>query len=247
MTAARIVLITGANRGIGRAIAIELAKRGDCELVLIYRGDEATAAETAQLIRRYRAAQTWLRCDIARESDLQALLERLTRERERLDVLVNNAGFTNDAAFAMQPLEDIRAVLRANLRGTMALTLQLIPLLLRSRAPTVINLSSQAAIVGKEGQAAYSASKGGMIGFAQLLASSFRDRGLIVNTVVPGLVRTDMVKGLAPEMYEHFLEGTPLRRMGEAGEIAAVVAFLATTECRYLNSTALKVDGGFHR
>jgi 3-oxoacyl-[acyl-carrier protein] reductase len=118
---------------------------------------------------------------------------------------------------------------------------------LPGQTPTIINISLQARIVGKEGQAAYVASKGGIIGFAQLLASTFRSRGLTVNTVVPGLVRTDMVKDLAPEMYEHFLEGTPLRRMGEAEEIAAVVAFLATTGCRYLNSTALKVDGGFHR
>lgn len=241
------VLVTGASRGIGKAIARRLLAEAGVRLLLVSRGGLDELRREFAALPAAGPQPLYLPADISSAADAEALAAAIDAHGGQLDVLINNAGGTVDGAFTLLPDEAIESVLRTNLLGTMRLTLRLMPALLRSSRPTVINMSSLAAVSGKEGQAAYSASKGGLIGFARLLAGTLGRRGLVVNTLAPGFIRTQMVDGLAPETYAHILEGTPLARMGEVEEVAELCAFLATTPCRYLNATTLKLDGGFHR
>lgn len=243
----KTIMVTGATRGIGKAIAMRLAREDGVRLVLVSRSGLTELKSEFDALHPNGLTPLYLSCDIADAGSISDLVAVIERDLGGLDVLVNNAGMTIDGAFTLLAQQDFQRVMKTNLTGTMRLTLGMLPSLLKSASPTVINISSLAAVSGKEGQGAYSASKGGIIGFSKLLAGCFGNRRLVVNSIAPGFIRTAMVDGLAPESYAHILEGTPLPRMGEVAEVADLCAFLATTACRYLNSTTLKLDGGFHR
>jgi 3-oxoacyl-[acyl-carrier protein] reductase len=162
-----------------------------------------------------------------------------------LDGLVNNAGLTDDCAFLTMESERYRRVMDTNLFGTIGVTSAALPYLLKSSEPAIVILSSLGGVVGKEGQVAYATTKGALIGFTQWLGRCYGPRGLKVNAVAPGFIRTDMVSGLSPGMYRHIVEGTALQRMGEPEEVAAAVAFLLRPG--YMQATTLRVDGGFNR
>jgi len=243
----RAVLITGPTRGIGKAICMRLAADPAIQLVLVARKGLGELVEELANCNPGMPMPLAIECDIADAAQIRRAVESLGEQLGHLDVLVNNAGITLDGAFTLLAEDDIARVIRTNLVGTMRLTLGLLPLLLAGRQPTVINMSSLAAVSGKEGQGSYSASKGGLIGFSMLLAGCLGERQLVVNTIAPAFIRTEMVTGLAESTYAHILEGTPLARMGEADEVAELCHFLARTSCRYLNSTTLRLDGGFHR
>lgn len=243
----KILMVTGVTRGIGKAIAMRLARENGVRLVLVSRN--GLAQLKSEFDAQYPNALTplYFSCDIADAKSISDLVTAIERDLGKLDVLVNNAGMTIDGAFTLLAQQDIQHVMKTNMMGAMRLTLGMLPSLLKSSCPTVINISSLAAVSGKEGQGAYSASKGAIIGFSKLLASCFGSHRLVVNSIAPGFIHTEMVDGLTPESYAHILEGTALPRMGEVAEVAELCAFLATTSCRYLNSTTLKLDGGFHR
>lgn len=243
----RTVMVTGATRGIGKAIALRLARENGVRLLLVSRSGLAGLQSELDALHATALPPLYLACDIADAASVASLVNAVEHELGTLDVLINNAGSTVDGAFTLLTPQAVESVVQTNLIGTMRLTLSLLPALLKSTSPTVINMSSLAAVSGKEGQGAYSASKGGLIGFSHLLAGCLGSRQLVVNSIAPGFIRTEMVDGLAPDSYTHILEGTPLGRMGEVTEVADLCAFLATTPCRYLNSTTLRLDGGFHR
>lgn len=245
MTEAPTILVTGATRGIGRAITEAFATIPDLRLVFTYRKEEELARQLISSLAPCRAEA--LQLDLSSVDSIAAAVADLQQRLPRLDTLVNNAGLTEDGAFLMMGRESFSKVLDCNLKGTMRLTLGLMPLLLKSPRPTIVNMSSLAAVAGKEGQSAYSASKGAIIGFSRWLSSHYGPQGLVVNNIAPGFIRTDMVESLAPETYEHVVAGTSLRRIGEPDEIGALARFLATTSCRYLHSTTIRVDGGFLR
>lgn len=243
----KTVLVTGGTRGIGRAIVTRLVADG-WHAAFTYRTERAAAeglcaeleakAAPGQQIRAYHV-------DLADGEAVRALPAIVAGDFGRLDGLVNNAGLTDDGAFlAMEPARWQR-VLSANFGGTTNLTLAAIPLLLESPEPAVVIVASLAGLTGKEGQVSYSASKGALIGLTQWLGRRFGPRGLRVNAVAPGFIRTEMVDALEPSMYEHILAATALKRMGEVEEVARSVAFLLAPG--YLQGTTLRVDGGFKR
>lgn len=241
------VLVSGGTRGIGRAIVERLIDDG-FNLAFTFRRSPAHADQVCKELQGRCAADQQVRAfqvDLSDEEAMRALPQQVVEAFGRLDALVNNAGLTDDGAFlAMAPARWER-VIEANFGGTATLCLAAIPHLLRGVDPALVIVASLAGLSGKEGQVAYATSKGALIGLTQWLGRRFGRHGLRVNAVAPGFIRTEMVEGLNPSMFEHILQGTALGRMGDAGEIAEAVAFLLRPG--YLQASTLRVDGGFKR
>ncbi len=246
MNAGRTVLVTGGTRGIGRAI-VQRCLRDGWNVAFTWRTDEPRARS---LVGELGAGLDPGRLrtyplDLADDAAAQALAAQVAQDFGRLDALVNNAGLTDDGAFLTLGRERWQRVLATNFRGTATLCLACLPLLQRAPAASLVIVASLAGVTGKEGQVAYATSKGALIGLTKWLGRQHGASGLRVNAIAPGFVRTDMVAGLEPAMYEHILQGTALRRIGEPTEIADAVAFLL--QGSYLQATTLRLDGGFLR
>jgi 3-oxoacyl-[acyl-carrier protein] reductase len=240
----KTVLITGGTRGIGLAVARRLA-RSAYNLAISYRDNQSAAAELREELRRQKIPHEIFQADIADPQDAGTLARRVFDRFGSLDALVNNAGITDDAPFLGMEAVRYRRVLATNLFGTMRLTGAALPYLLQGQAPAIVMVASLGGIAGKEGQVAYAASKGGLIGFTQWLGRRYADRGLRVNAVAPGFIQTDMTSNLDSSMFEHVIRGTALRRLGDAAAVAEAVNFLLAHG--YIQSTTLRVDGGFNR
>jgi 3-oxoacyl-[acyl-carrier protein] reductase len=241
----RVCLVTGGTRGIGRAIALHLAEQG-AKVMVTYRGDEAAAEETRRLLATTGADAYVVQSDLTQPESVSRLIALLKETFGRLDSLINNAGRTFDGAFAALDRADYEPVVDTNLVGTLRLCLAAIPLLRESRG-TIVNLSSLAAVSGKEGQVVYSTTKGGINGLTRLLARELGGYGIRVNSIAPGFIRTDMVTALPQSTYAHILDSTALRAMGEPEDVAKTAAFLASQQSTYVNGAVIRIDGGFHR
>ena len=245
-----IVLITGATRGIGRAITHKFARAG-CRLVLVYRSNRAAAQEVRDMLAGTGAELEMIRADLADTRVCRTVIDRAVTRYGGLDVLINNAGGTHDGAFAAMPPADYAGLIRGNLCAPVALALQAAPYLIASaragRSGAVVMMASMAGVAGKEGQVPYAATKGGLIGATRLLARHFGRRGVRVNALAPGFIRTGMVESLDPGMYEHVLDASASPRMGEPDEVAEAVWFLASGASSYCNGAVQRVDGGFLR
>jgi len=246
VSAGRTVLVTGGTRGIGLAI-VQRCLRDGWNVAFTWRADEPRArlleCELGANLAPGRVRAYPL--DLADDAAVQALPAQVAGDFGGLDALVNNAGLTDDGAFLTLARDRWQRVLGTNFRGTATLSLACLPLLQRAPAAALVIVASLAGIAGKEGQVAYATSKGALVGLTKWLGRQHGASGLRVNAVAPGFVRTDMVAGLEPAMYEHILQGTALHRMGEPAEVADAVAFLL--EGGYLQATTLRVDGGFLR
>ena len=245
-----IVLITGATRGIGRAITHKFARAG-CRLVLVYRSNRAAAQEVRDMLAGTGAELEMIRADLADTRVCRTVIDRAVTRYGGLDVLINNAGGTHDGAFAAMPPGDYAGLIRGNLCAPVVLALQAAPYLIASaragRSGAVVMMASMAGVAGKEGQVPYAATKGGLIGATRLLARHFGRRGVRVNALAPGFIRTGMVESLDPGMYEHVLDASASPRMGEPEEVAEAVWFLASGASSYCNGAVQRVDGGFLR
>lgn len=240
----KTVLVTGGARGIGLAVTRKLALAGHRVAVSYRAGRQAAEAVRAELASA-GADIGIFRADLADEQDARTLPDRVCERFGGLDVLVNNAGTTDDASFLTMERARYRTVLATNLSGTMLLTGAALPHLLRSAEPAIVIVASLGGVVGKEGQVAYATSKGALIGFTQWLARQYSGAGIAVNAVAPGFVRTEMTAGLEPRMVDHIVGGSALRRVGRAEEVADAVHFLLAPG--YIQGTTLRVDGGFNR
>ena len=245
-----IALITGATRGIGRAIAERFA-RGGCRLALVYRSGEAAAREAAGALADMGTEAEMIRADLGEPRACRTVVDRTVARYGGLDVLINNAGGAHDGAFALMAPEDYASLIRGNLAAPVALALRAAPHLAASArtggAGAVVMMASMAGVTGKEGQVPYAATKGGLIGATRLLARHLGRRGVRVNALAPGFIRTRMVEALEPKMYAHVLEASASPRMGEPAEVAAAAWFLACGVSSYCNGTVQRVDGGFLR
>ncbi|MBC7250925.1 MAG: 3-oxoacyl-[acyl-carrier-protein] reductase [Anaerolineae bacterium] len=239
----KVAVVTGSSRGIGRAIALELARRG-AKVVVNYRSNQAAAQEVVDLIQAGGGEAIAVQADVSVQAEAQALIKTALNTFGRLDILVNNAGTTRDNLIAMMKEEDWDVVINTNLKGAFNCCKAAIRPMMKQRYGRIVNITSVAGLAGNAGQTNYSAAKAGLIGFTKSLAKEVGPRHITVNAVAPGFIPTDLTADLPPELVQKGLEMTPLGRAGTPEDIAYAVAFLVSDEASYITGQVLSVDGG---
>jgi 3-oxoacyl-[acyl-carrier protein] reductase len=239
----RVAVVTGASRGIGRAIATRLAARG-ATVVAAARGENAagTVAEIAAAGGKAEVAAV----DVSDSATIEALVSGTLARHGRIDILVNNAGITKDQLLLRMKRDDWDSVIATNLTGTFALTQAVLKPMIRQKAGRIICISSVVGQSGNAGQANYAASKAGIIGFAKAVAQEVASRNITVNVVAPGMIETDMTRAITETTREEWASRIPLKRLGTPDEIAAAVCFLASDEAAYITGQVLAVNGGMY-
>ena len=236
--------MTGASRGIGRAIAAELASEG-ANLVLTARGVEGVEAAAAALAEDHPAGLFLpVGCDVASWDSVSELIDRTVEEFDKIDFLVNNAGITRDNLVMRMKKEEWDDVLAANLTGVFNTCRLAARQMLRQRSGRIVNITSVVGLLGNAGQVNYAASKGGIISLTYSLAREMASRGVLVNAVAPGFIETDMTAAMPEAARESTAEGIPLARIGKPEEISSVVAFLCGPGASYITGEVIRVDGG---
>lgn len=246
MLEGKVALVTGASRGIGRAIAIELAKAG-AEVIINYLGSEEKAQEVKATIEGLGKKAHLARFDVANPQEVIAAIKELEPRIGPIHILVNNAGITRDTLFLRMKLEDWEAVLRTNLFSAFYVTQAVLPLMLKARWGRIINISSVVAFTGNPGQVNYAAAKAGLIGFTKALALEVASRNITVNAIAPGYIETDMTEKLPEKVKEAFLQEIPLKRAGLPEEVAHLALFLASDQASYITGAVFHINGGLYR
>lgn len=241
----RVALVTGASRGIGRAIALKLAALG-ARVTVNYRSGEAAADEVVEAITSAGGEARAFRADVSDEEAATSLVKSMVATYGQLDILVNNAGITRDNIMARMKADDFDAVLATNLRSCWLMCRAALRVMMRARYGRIVNISSVTALMGNAGQSNYAASKAGIIGMSKSLAREIASRGITVNVVAPGFIATDMTAELPEDLLDTARAHIPLGRMGQPSEVAAAVAFLASDEAKYITGQTLNVDGGMY-
>ena len=243
MLEGKIALVTGASRGIGRQIAKTLAAKG-ATVIVNYNGSAAKAEEAVQEIREAGGIAEAVQCKVSDFNSSKEMLDGIVAKYGRLDILVNNAGITRDNLVMKMSEEDFDAVIQTNLKGVFNCIHHISRQMLKQRSGRIINISSVSGVLGNAGQANYSASKAGIIGLTKSAAREFASRGITVNAVAPGFIRTEMTAVLSDKVKDTACAQIPLGKFGEPEDIAEAVAFLASDEARYITGQVINVDGG---
>lgn len=239
----KVALVTGAGRGIGRAIALALAEKG-AFVVVNYNGSEEKAAETVNTIKASGGEAVSYQCNVADFTACGEMITALIKEYGHIDILVNNAGITKDNLLMKMSEEDFDNVINVNLKGCFNTIKHLSRYLLKQRSGKIINISSVSGVMGNPGQANYCASKAGVIGLTKSAARELGSRGITVNAIAPGFIETEMTEGLSDSVKDALKEQTLLKRTGKAEEVAQVAAFLASEGAGYITGQVISVDGG---
>ncbi|CCW34075.1 3-oxoacyl-(acyl-carrier-protein) reductase [Chthonomonas calidirosea] len=241
----RVAIVTGASRGIGKAIALELAAEG-AKVVINYNRNAASAEETARVLLESGKEAFAFQADVADASQVEKLVQSTIERFGRVDILINNAGVTRDKLVMRMSEEDWDAVLNTNLKGAFLCSRAVTPIFLRQRSGVIVNISSVIGKVGGPGQANYSASKAGLIGLTKSLAKELGSRNIRVNAIAPGFIETEMTDVLKPEQREAALKQIPLARFGGSREVARVAVFLCSDDASYIHGEVITVDGGLY-
>jgi 3-oxoacyl-[acyl-carrier protein] reductase len=236
----QVALVTGGSRGIGRAIAGELANAG-YSVIITYKSNEQAAEETLDLIRSKGVSGEKVRFDVADSKEAAGQMTEILSRHKNIRVLVNNAGVTADGLFMMMPEEDWDRVIQTTLKGFYNVTKPVIKTMVRNRRGAVVSISSVSALVANRGQANYAAAKSGLIAASRSLASEVARLGVRVNVVAPGLIDTEMIAGAPIERIKDII---PMARIGKPDEVAKVVRFLCSDDASYITGQVISVNGG---
>lgn len=239
----KVALITGASRGIGRAIALKLASEG-AKVAINYAGNTAKAEEVKAEIEKNGGTAILVQADISSSEAVDAMIEKVTEAFGPIDILVNNAGITRDGLLMRMKEEDFDAVINTNLKGVFYCTKAVSKLMMKKRSGRIVNMASVVGLMGNAGQANYAAAKAGVIGFSKSAAKELAARGINVNVVAPGFIATDMTAAMTDKAKEATLAGIPMKRMGEPEEVADAVLFLVSDYASYITGQIVNVDGG---
>lgn len=243
MLEGKTAIVTGASRGIGRAIALQLAAQG-AAVVINYNGSEEKAREVEKQIEENGGRASVYQCDVADYGQCEKFIQDVIKEYGSLDILVNNAGITKDGLLMKMSEEDFDKVIDTNLKGAFNTIRFASRQMLKQKSGRIINMSSVSGVAGNAGQANYAASKAGLIGLTKAAARELASRGITVNAIAPGFIETDMTDVLSEQVREASVAQIPLGRFGRPEHVAAAAAFLASEEAGYITGQVLHVDGG---
>ncbi len=239
----KVAIVTGASRGIGRAIAIELAKAG-AAVVVNYAGNAAAAQEVKDIITQSGGQAIAVQADVADAEAVKALVKTTIENFGHIDILVNNAGITRDIPLAMMKEEDWDAVINTNLKGVYNCTKAVLKPMIKQKCGKIINMTSVVGIMGNAGQANYAAAKAGVIGFTKSMARELAARSITVNAIAPGFITTDMTAVIPEQAKIELAKKIPLGKLGTPEDVAAAVLFLASESANYITGQTLNIDGG---
>lgn len=242
---AKNALVTGASRGIGRSIAIQLAEEG-YNVAVNYAGNQDKAEAVVSEIKEKGVESFAIQANVANGDEVKAMIKEVVSQFGSIDVLVNNAGITRDNLLMRMKEQEWDDVIDTNLKGVFNCIQKVTPQMLRQRSGSIINLSSVVGAVGNPGQANYVATKAGVVGLTKSAARELASRGITVNAVAPGFIVSDMTDALSDELKEQMLDQIPLSRFGEDADIAHTVAFLASEKAKYITGQTIHVNGGMY-
>jgi 3-oxoacyl-[acyl-carrier protein] reductase len=239
----KVAVVTGGSRGIGRAIALELAVQG-FKVVVNYRSQEAQAQKVVETIQGMGGEAVAIQAHVASAQDVEEMARRVKGTWGSVGVLVNNAGITRDNILVRMKEEEWDQVLETNLKGAFLCSQVFVKDMMRARWGRIVNITSVVGVTGNPGQTNYAASKAGLVGFTKALAREVASRGITVNAIAPGYIETEMTQGLSQKVKEAMLEAIPLGRFGSPEEVAKLVSLLASSHGGYITGQVLVVDGG---
>ena len=239
----KCAIVTGASRGIGKAIAKKLASLG-ANIVLNYRSNEEEALKVQKELLDMGVEVLLYKCDTSDSKAVEQMIKKAKEKFKTIDIMVNNAGINRDSLILRMKDEDFDSVIDVNLKGVFNCLRAVTPVMVRQRSGKIVNLSSVVGIMGNAGQVNYAASKAGVIGMTKSLAKEIGSRGITVNAVAPGFISTDMTGFLTEEFKEDIRKKLPLKRLGKPEDVANVVAFLVSEEASYITGQVINVDGG---
>ena len=239
----KVVLVTGASRGIGKAIALQLAAEG-AKIAINFAGNTAKAEEVKTEIESNGGEALLVQADVASAEAVDDMVKKVVDAWGKIDILVNNAGITRDGLLMRMKDSDFDEVISTNLKGVYNCTKSVSKLMIKQRSGRIVNMASIVALIGNAGQTNYAAAKAGIIGFSKSAAKEFAARGITVNVVAPGFIETDMTAVLSDNVKEAMLKDIPLGRVGKPEDIANAVKFLVSEQASYITGQILRVDGG---
>lgn len=240
----KVVLVTGAARGIGKEIVLTMAKEGYDVAINCRTKNEELEKLKNEIESDWKVKCALVQGDVSNFEEVENMVKETVQELGKIDVLVNNAGITKDGLLMRMAKEDFESVVDINLVGTFNVTRNVIPLMIKQKSGRIINISSVVGVAGNAGQTNYSASKAGIIGFSKSLAREVASRNILVNSIAPGFIATDMTSVLSDSVKENINTQIPLKRMGTAQDVANLVKFLASEDASYITGQVIHVDGG---
>lgn len=239
----KTAIVTGGSRGIGKAIALKLAEKG-ANIVVNYTSNSNKAEEVVNEIKKMGKEAMAVKADVSNPDDVKNLVKETEKKFSSIDILINNAGITRDTLLIRMKEDDWDKVMSVNLKGTFLCTKLVGKKMMKQRSGNIVNIASVVGIIGNAGQANYSASKAGIIGFTKSTAKELSSRGINVNAVAPGFIETEMTKKLSEEVIQNYAKNIPLGKMGKPEDVANVVSFLCSEEASYITGQVINVDGG---